>query len=172
MDHNRRAGGGGPFARSATAREFIDNDGPGFADRYVPWLVDIMPLGNWIYVAMALSVLLNLLTGWHRFRLWRVDANRDKAHEIVREVLGEQLTPAEIRDLEPTEAQATPEALARLDGAMADLDKLRIKCRAQQNSILVPMGKEWIYRYEETQMEAVLEALRVYRQRASSSSAG
>ncbi len=172
VDHNRRAGGGGQFARSATAREFIDNDGPGFADRYVPWLVDIMPLGNWIYVAMAISVLFNLLTGWHRFRLWRVDANRDKAHQIVRDVLGEQLTPAEIRDLEPTPEQTTPEALKLLDGAMADLDKLRIKCRVQQHSILVPMGKEWIYRYEETQMEAVLEALRVYRQRASSSARG
>ena len=172
VDHNRRAGGGAQFARSATAREFIDNDGPGFADRYVPWLVDIMPLGNWIYVAMAISVLINLLTGWHRFRLWRVDANRDRAHDIVREVLGHELTPAEIRDLQPTPERATPAALARLDGAMADLDKLRIKCRVQQNSILVPMGKEWIYRYEETQMEAVLEALRVYRRRAASSVAG
>jgi hypothetical protein len=154
---------GGPLPASAVAREFFEDDGPGFADRYIPWLVDLMPLGNWIYVAMTVSVLFNLMSGWHRFRLWRVDANRDRAHQIVRDALGQELTPAEILALEPAEKHRTPALAAQLDAAMRDLDALRVTCRLHQNSILVPMGAEYIYRYEEEQMESILTALRVFR---------
>jgi TRAP-type uncharacterized transport system substrate-binding protein len=167
LDRNKTGGGGGGFPRSEQAKAFFANDGPGWTDTYLPtWLIDLMPLNNWVYVVMAISLLFNALSGWHRLRLWRIDANRDRAHQIVRDVLGERLTPAEIHALAPAPKLRTDQALAQLDGAMADLDALRIKCRKQQNSILVPMGAEWIYRYEEEQMEQVLTALRAFRERA------
>jgi hypothetical protein len=153
----------GALRRSDVAKEYYVAEGPGFADEYVPWLVDIMPLGNWLYIAMALSVLFNLTTLWHKVRLWRVDANRDKAFQIVRDALGEQLTPAEIAALEPSAEHARQRD--RIDAAIATLDALRAKTRRHQNSMVVPLGAEWMYRYEEEQMEALLAALRVFRAR-------
>jgi TRAP-type uncharacterized transport system substrate-binding protein len=154
---------GGTLRRSAIAKEYFVNEGPGFADEYIPWLVDMMPLGNWLYVAMTLSVLFNAMTLGHKIRLWRVDANRDKAFDIVREALGDKLTPAEIAALEPTDAHRAKRD--RIDAALAHLDALRTKTRRHENSILVPMGHEWMYRYEEEQMETLLTALRGFRAR-------
>jgi TRAP-type uncharacterized transport system substrate-binding protein len=152
---------GGSLRRSEVAKEYYLSEGPGFADEYVPWLVDIMPLGNWLYIAMTLSVLFNAMTLWHRVRLWRVDANRDKAFDIVRAALGDKLTPVEIAALEPTDEHRAKRD--RIDAAIGDLDALRVKTRRQENSILVPMGHEWMYRYEEEQMESLLTALRLFR---------
>jgi TRAP-type uncharacterized transport system substrate-binding protein len=152
---------GGTLRRSTVAKEFYASEGPGFADQYFPWLVDIMPLGNWFYIVMSVSVLFNLMTLGHKIRLWRVDANRDKAFQIVRDALGERLTPAEILALEPTEEHAKKRE--QIDTALAKLDALRIKCRRDENSMLVPLGAEWMYRYEEEQMESLLTALRKFR---------
>jgi TRAP-type uncharacterized transport system substrate-binding protein len=154
---------GGSLRRSEVAKEFYASEGPGFADEYVPWLVDIMPLGNWFYIAMCLSVLLNAMTLWHKVRLWKVDANRDKAFQIVRDALGETLTPAEIQVLEPTAVHRTRQTRERIDEALRALDALRVKTRKEENSLLVPMGHEWMYRYEEEQMELLLVALRAFR---------
>ena len=154
---------GGTLRRSAVAKEFYANEGPGFADQYLPWLVNIMPLGNWFYIVMVVSVLFNLMTLGHKVRLWRVDANRDKAFQIVRDALGEQLTPHEIMELEPTEKHAAKKA--EIDEAIAKLDALRAKTRKHENSPLVPLGAEWQYRYEEEQIELLLTALRGFRSR-------
>ncbi|MBA2542139.1 MAG: hypothetical protein H0V17_21035 [Deltaproteobacteria bacterium] len=152
--------GRGSLRRSEVAKEYL-TAGPGFADEYVPWLVDIMPLGNWFYIVMSVSVLFNAMTVWHRVRLWRIDANRDKAFQIVRDALGEQLTPAEILVLQPTDAHANKRD--QIDAAIRELDALRVTTRKHENSMLVPMGGEWMYRYEEEQMEAALTALRTFR---------
>jgi hypothetical protein len=151
--------------RSAVAKEFLSSDGPGFADEYVPWLVDIMPLGNWFYIVMIISVLFNAMTLWHKVRLWRIDANRDKAFQIVRDALGEEHTTAEIALLEPSETHRTPEMRDRIDRAIRELDALRARTRRHENSMLVPLGAEWMYRYEEEQMEDLLTSLRAFRQR-------
>jgi len=152
---------GGALHRSSVAKEFYAAEGPGFADQYFPWLVDIMPLGNWFYIVMVVSVLFNLMTLGHKIRLWRVDANRDKAFQVVRDTLGEQLTPAEIMALEPTSEHAAKRQ--QLDDAIAKLDALRAKTRRDENSMLVPLGAEWMYRYEEEQIELLLTALRTLR---------
>jgi len=154
---------GGTLRRSKVAKEFYAAEGPSFADEYIPWLVDIMPLGNWLYIAMSVSVLFNLLTIWHRARLWRIDANRDKAFQIVRDALGDRLTPSEILALDATDDHKTPAVRDRIDQALRDLDALRALTRRQENSVLVPLGAEWMYRYEEEQMEGLLAALRVFR---------
>lgn len=154
---------GGTLRRSAVAKEFYANEGPGFADQYFPWLVDIMPLGNWFYIVMVVSVLFNLMTLGHKVRLWRVDANRDKAFQIVRDALGEHLTPAEIMALEPTAEHAKKRA--EIDAAITKLDELRARTRKHENSPLVPLGAEWMYRYEEEQIELLLTALRTLRRK-------
>jgi hypothetical protein len=157
--------------RSSVASDFLSSDGPGFADEYVPWLVDIMPLGNWFYIVMIISVLFNAMTLWHKVRLWRIDANRDKAFQIVRDALGEQLTIAEIEKLIPTREQRAPAMRDRIDRAIKELDILRERTRKQENSMLVPLGAEWMYRFEEEQMEALLTSLRAFRLRLDDPSA-
>ena len=47
------------------------------ADRYFPWLVNLMSPAYWIYLAMAVTILFNALGAYSRFRLWRIDANRE-----------------------------------------------------------------------------------------------
>ena len=58
------------------AREFFASGQPELADKYFPWLVNLMSPAYWIYLAMAATILLNAMGGYSRFRLWRIDANR------------------------------------------------------------------------------------------------
>ena len=91
------------------------------------------------------------MTLWHKVRLWRIDANRDKAFQIVRDALGEQLTPREIANARAHRRAPAPRSATASTRRIADLDALRVKTRKQENSMLVPLGAEWMYRYEEEQ---------------------
>ena len=103
---------------SATTERFVQNDGPGLVERHVPWLVDIMAPENWLYAVTIVSVIFNLMTFWHRFRLWRIDANRDKNEEVVRKLLGARLTAEEIQLLVPGPEMCTPETIAAIDAVL------------------------------------------------------
>ena len=61
------------------AREFFASGEPELADKYFPWLVNLMSPAYWIYLVMAATVLLNAVGAYSRFRLWRIDANRGDA---------------------------------------------------------------------------------------------
>ncbi len=167
LQHNRENGGSAFFPTSPDAQTFVINGGPEWADTHVPWLVDIMPIGNWFYVIMGISILFNLMTSIHKFRLWRIDAVRERSQQVFRDLIGSRLTPAEINLLEPTEehVEMSAESVAKIDTALAELDDLRDRCRVQENSAMVPMGQELAYRYQEEQMEQVLTAVRDFRQR-------
>ena len=166
IEHNRQHGQSHIYPSAGTSQRFFEEGGAGFVDQHVPWVTSIMPLANWFYVIMALSLVMNGMTFWHRFRLWRIDANRDKAEDLVRELFGRHLTATEIQELEADAEHAGEESLALLDRAVADLTRLRERCQKQANSMLVPMGQEGSYRFQEDQMEATLAALRSYRKRA------
>jgi hypothetical protein len=105
-------------------------------------------------------VLFNIMAFGHRFRLWRIDANRVRIDHAIREALGTRLTPQEIHDLEPQERHLTREVRASIDKALQDLRELRTRCRKQSVSMLVPMGQEMAYRYQEDQIEEALAAVR------------
>lgn len=167
LQHNREHGGSAFFPSSSDAQTFVINGGPEWADTHVPWLVDIMPIGNWFYVIMGISILFNLMTSIHKFRLWRIDAVRERSQQVFRDLIGSRLTPAEINHLEPTEEhrQLSRDQVTKIDGALAELDALRDRCRVQENSPMVPMGQELAYRYQEEQMEQVLTAVRDFRRR-------
>ncbi len=109
---------------------------------------------------MALSLLFNVMAFGNRFRLWRIDADRVKIERAVRNALGLRLTPEEILRLHPSERHHSPEVRATLDAALLSLSELRKRCRKQSISMLVPMGQEMAYRYQEDQIEELLSALR------------
>ncbi len=165
LRHNRVHSGSIFFPTSSDAQEFIVNGGPEWADSHVPWLVNIMPLGNWFYVIMAISILFNLMTSLHKFRLWRVDAIRDKTQQVFRDLLGTNITPAEIYQLPPEAKHLKQENIDKIDEALYELDDLRQRCRKFENSPMVPMGQELAYRFQEEQMELSLTAVRDFRRR-------
>jgi len=65
----------------------------------------------------------------------------------------------------PEPAQRTPEVRAKVDAAVKQLDALAQRCRRQSISMLVPMGQEMNYRYQEQLIAELLHALRQFRAR-------
>ena len=71
----------------------------------------------------------------------------------------------EIAAMPAKEPHRTPEARAQLDAIMAQLATLSERCRRQSLSVLVPMGQEFAYRYQEALIADLLYALRSFRDR-------
>ena len=165
IEHNNQRGRSNLYPLASTARAFFEHGGPELADEHVPWLVNIMPPSNWVYVVMSISVLFNLMGFGHRFRLWRIDAGRVRLDAAIRELLGERLTSEEIHDMSPATEHRERAVLEQLDGHHDELSTLRDRCRKQSLSMLVPMGQEMAYRYQEDQIEEAIVALRLFRER-------
>jgi hypothetical protein len=53
----------------------------------------------------------------------------------------------------------------RIDALIAQLEQLSGRCRRQSLSMLVPMGQEMNYRYQESLVADMLHALRQFRQK-------
>jgi hypothetical protein len=51
------------------AHQFFLTGEPEIADRYFPWLVNLMSPAYWVYLLMAVTVLFNGLRAFSRFRL-------------------------------------------------------------------------------------------------------
>lgn len=147
------------------ARSYFDNQGPDPVGEYVPWFIDIMPMARWVQLFFAFSVLFGAQALWHRFRLWRLDAGRVRIEDDVARLFAPGTTVAEMAAVAPSAAQRTPEARAQVDAAIEQLDALAQRCRRQSLSILVPMGQEMNYRYQEQLIAELLHALRQFRAR-------
>ena len=143
-----------PLAPSA--RQFFVSGEPEIADRYFPWLVDIMSPVYWVYVLMAVTILFNAMRGISRFRLWRIDAAREKLGVRLAELSGPGLTREQIRANPPDQALGEPGRGEAARDIMKRLTELRARCRRYTNSVFTPMGDEMFYRYQ----EALIEELR------------
>jgi TRAP-type uncharacterized transport system substrate-binding protein len=164
IEHNRKKGESTFFPSDRTAKSFFTNQGPELADQHVPWLVDIMPPSNWVYVMMTVSVIFNLMGVGNRFRLWRIDVARVRLERELRDVLGQRLTNEELYDLEP-EPQHDQTVAGRVEALHHELVALRDRCREQSLSMLVPMGQEMAYRYQEDQIEGLITGVRRFEGR-------
>jgi len=148
---------------ATVAENFIADGGPDLLGRHAPWAIDIMPLPTWIQVGVGLSVLFSAMRLAHRFRLWRVDATRVKIERaIAAELDGGQRADGLLLRVAEAEAPG-PEARARIDDLLARLQALSTRCRRHSVSLLVPMGEEMSYRYQERLIADLIEALRRYR---------
>lgn len=144
------------------AREFLASGQPGLADRYFPRLVNLMSPVYWIYLAMVATVLLNATEVYSRFRLWRIDANRELLESRLKALSGLGSSPEHMKSLPPEAVLKTPQERQAADDIMKDLAALRIRCRAQLKSYVTPMGRELYYRYQESLIvdaEAMLSEL-------------
>ena len=157
------------------AREFFASGQPEIADKYFPWLVNLMSPAYWIYLAMAATILLNAVGTYSRFRLWRIDANRGvleaRLRALVHPPLADQpirtpgahgLTREQIKALPPEAVIQTPEDRKAAEDLMKDFEALRRLCEDQLKSLVTPMGREMYYRYQEwliDESKATLAAL-------------
>jgi len=144
------------------ARQFFANGEPELADRYFPWLVNLMSPAYWIYLAMAVTVLFNASNAYSRFRLWRIDANRERLESRLRTLAKPGLTREQIKSLPPEAVIRTPQDRKAAEDLMKDLEALRRRCQQQLDSFVTPMGSEMFYRYQESLIDearATLAAL-------------
>jgi TRAP-type uncharacterized transport system substrate-binding protein len=132
------------------AHQFFVTGEPEIADRYFPWLVNLMSWANWVYLAMAVTLLFNGLNVYSRFRLWRLDGAREKLEAEIKMLVDPRLTTHAQMRAEPAErVLAAPERRAAAASIMQRLIALRERCQRQTSSIVTPMGNEMFYRYQQ-----------------------
>jgi hypothetical protein len=158
--HNREAANTTGLRINAAAKSYFEHEGPEIFDEYAPWLVDIMPPGNWVYIVTAISVLFNVMGFGNRYRLWQIDARRVKLEAELSRYFGEGATLPDIQRLEPTSELRKPELVAGVKDLVSRLEKLAARSRRDSLSVLVPMGQEMGYRYQESLIHQTLGALR------------
>ncbi len=147
------------------AADYFANEGPHAVDEYLPWLVDLMPPANWVYIITAISILFNAMGAGHRFRLWRIDAVRVRLEGEIGHVFPPATTLGDIQRTAPDETLARPENLVEIDRIVKELEELAARSRRYSLSVLVPMGQEMAYRYQEGVIYETLAVLRDFRRR-------
>jgi len=167
--HNRETPNTTALTKSPTAKSYFEKGGPELADEYVPWLVDIMPPANWVYIVMGVSLLFNAMGAAHRFRLWRIDDARVRIEHQIGALFGPSTTLADIERGTASASLATPETRRAIGELIAALETLASRARRQSLSMLVPMGVEMTYRYQEQLIYEAIGSLRAYLARSDSS---
>jgi TRAP-type uncharacterized transport system substrate-binding protein len=137
------------------ARQFFLSGEPEIADRYFPWLVNLMSPVYWVYLAMAVTILFNAMRGFSRFRLWRIDAAREKLKGQVDQMVGPAAGHPQVA---PVKA-ATPKGEVTLEHVRAQLVELRARCQRYTGSVVTPMGDEMFYRYQESLINELLRRI-------------
>jgi hypothetical protein len=165
LGHNKTTPNASGVALTPAARSYFDKEGPDWLDEHVPWLVDIMPTANWVYLVMAASMLLNAMTYAHRFRLWRIDVVRVRLEAELTRLFGESKTIDDLAAMTPAEAPRSDAVRAGTAHVVHQLERLAARCRRQSLSVLVPMGQEMAYRYQEGVIYKTLAILREFRRR-------
>jgi hypothetical protein len=153
-----------PLAREA--HQFFLTGEPELADRYFPWLVNLMSPAYWVYLVMAVTVLFNMLRAFSRFRLWRIDASREKLETELKHLVDPTLTHAQMRSVPGEQAIASPERRAAAKDIMERLQALRARCQRQTNSFVTPMGDEMFYRYQQSLIDEAATTLAALLRRA------
>jgi TRAP-type uncharacterized transport system substrate-binding protein len=146
-----------PLAREA--HQFFLTGEPELADRYFPWLVNLMSPAYWVYLFMAVTILFNMLKGFSRFRLWRIDSAREKLETALKELVDPALTHAQMRAVPGEQVMASPERRAAAQAIMTRLLALRARYQRQTNSVVAPMGDEMFYRYQQSLIDEAATTL-------------
>jgi hypothetical protein len=112
---------------------------------------------------MAITILFNGLKGLSNFRLWRIDATREKLESEVNQVAGDLVSHAPAWDSEIHAALAEQSASARVQDLLSRLGKLRDRCQRQTKSFATPMGHEMYYRYQQSMIDHTIVVLKRLR---------
>jgi hypothetical protein len=154
------------------AQQFFLKGEPEVADRYFPWLVNLMSPAYWVYLVMAATILFNVLKGFSRFRLWRIDSTREKLETALKELVDPELTHAQLRAVPAEKVMAAPETRAAAETILDRLVELRARCQRQTSSLVTPMGDEMFYRYQQSLIDEAATTLGTLLQRSPSPAGG
>jgi TRAP-type uncharacterized transport system substrate-binding protein len=154
-----------------SAHQFFLTGEPEIADRYFPWLVNLMSPAYWVYLFMAATILFNALRVFSRFRLWRIDAAREQLGTALKGLVDPKLTHAQIRELQVEDVTAGSEKQAAAEAIMRRLVELRARCQRQTNSFVTPMGDEMFYRYQQSLIDEAATTVGALLQRLARSTA-
>jgi len=154
-----------PLARES--QQFFLNGEPAIADRYFPWLVNLLSPAYWIYLVMAVTILFNAMTFFSRFCLWRIDAAREKLETALKELVNPRLTHAQMRAVPADSVMAAPERRASAQSILDRLVALRARCQRQASSIVTPLGDEMYYRYQQFLIDEATTTLAALLQNSS-----
>jgi TRAP-type uncharacterized transport system substrate-binding protein len=144
---------------AAEARQYFIKGEPELADLYFPWLVNLMSPAYWVYFVMAATILFNALKGISRFRLWRIDAARERLERRLKELIDPGLTHAQIRVFPDGHSLTGPSACAAARSIRDQLAQLRARCQHYASSIVTPMGDEMFYRYQQSLIDEATTTL-------------
>ena len=144
---------------AAAAREFFIKGEPEIADVYFPWLVNLMSPVYWVYLVMAATILFNALKGFSRFRLWRIDAAREKLAVLLKEFVNAGVTHAQMREVSGNHLIATSHQRAAAERLLQRLLHLRNRCQRYTSSFVTPMGDEMFYRYQQSLIDEAITTL-------------
>jgi TRAP-type uncharacterized transport system substrate-binding protein len=145
------------------ARQYFIKGEPEIADLYFPWLVDLMSPAYWVYLVMAVTILFNVLKAISRFRLWRIDAARERR---LKELTDPGLTHAQIRVSGGGHLLTGATACAAAQSIRDQLAQLRTRCQRYASSIVTPMGDEMFYRYQQSLIDEATTTLALLLQQS------
>jgi TRAP-type uncharacterized transport system substrate-binding protein len=149
------------------AQQFFNSGEPNIADRYFPWLVNLLSPAYWVYLVMAVTILFNAMTLFSRFCLWRIDAAREKLETALKELVNPRLTHAQMRAVSVDRVLVAPERQATAQSILDRLVELRARCQRQASSIVTPLGDEMYYRYQQFLIDEATTTLAALLQRES-----
>jgi TRAP-type uncharacterized transport system substrate-binding protein len=152
---------------ASEARQYFTKGQPELADLYFPWLVDLMSPAYWVYFVMAATILFNVLKGISRFRLWRIDAAREKLERGLKELTDPEFTHAQIRAFPSGHSLAGPSACTAAQSIREQLRQLRARCQRYASSIVTPMGDEMFYRYQQSLIDDATTSLALLLQHSA-----
>ena len=144
---------------TAEAIQFFQNGQPALADLFFPWLVNILSPAYWVYLVMAITVLLNGMRGYSRFRLWRIDAAREKLEALLKQFVDTGVTHTQMREVSANHPIDTEQQRAAVETLFQQLLHLRARCRRYTSSFVTPMGDEMYYRYQESLIDKAITTL-------------
>ena len=150
------------------SQQFFVSGEPNMADRYFPWLVNLLSPAYWVYLVMAVTILFNAMLLFSRFCLWRIDAAREKLDIALKELIDPGLTHAQMRALPADRVMAAPERRAAAQSLLDRLLALRARCQRQASSIVTPLGDEMYYRYQQFLIDNATDTLTALLQSSAS----
>ena len=163
--HDRETPNSSGLELAPAAKSFLDQGGLETLDQYLPRVSDLMPPTNWVHLVMVVSVLFNLMGVGNRFLLWRIDGARVRAEREIELCFGPAATLGDIARREPRGDVMRPALRADIERVIAELEALGARSRRQSLSVLVPMGGEMAYRYQESLIHETLAVLHALRER-------
>src|SRR5262249_25982733 len=155
----RSVGSASSLPLAPEARQFFVSGEPEIADKYFPWLVDLMSPAYWVYLFMTVTILFNAMRGVSRFQLWRIDAAREKLEARLAQLTGAELGREKIRAAGVKDPLTEPASHTIARSIMDQLTDLRARCRRYASSIVTPMGDEMFYRYQEALIDELATSL-------------